>query len=323
MTDLVDAGVIGVGSMGRNHARIYQELSAVNLVGVADADEDRASEVAESYDTEAMKVERLLDFADAVSIVVPTQYHYPIARGVIESGVDLLVEKPFVEDPERGRELVERAEDRDVTLQVGHIERFNPAIRTLEQIVPDLDVIAIDGMRLGPPLNRDIDTNPVLDLMIHDLDIVLSIVGDSPTSIDARHASGHPYSTAGLTFEDTIATLTASRATQRKVRKLSITARECWISVDYIDQSIEIHRSSLPEYVEKDGNIRYRNQSVIERPMVENGEPLKHELRSFVEATQSDEEPVVTGEDGIAALRLARRICDVEGTRRQSVEVKP
>lgn len=311
MSDRLSVGVIGVGTMGHNHARVYRELPSAELVGVSDANPERAREVADSYDTRAMDVEALLAAVDAVSIAVPTRYHYETARAAIEAGVHVLVEKPFVEHSRHGRRLIEQAHAHDVTLQVGHIERFNPAIRRLEDIVPDLDVVAIDARRLGPPVERDIDVNPVLDLMIHDIDIARSIVDSSVTGVQATKSGDDPYVSANLEFDTgVVATLTASRITQRKVRKFSITARECLVAVDYIGQSVEIHRHSLPEYIEQNGDVRFRHQNIVERPTVENDEPLKTELESFLEAAATGSKPVVTGDDGLEVLQIAEQITD-------------
>ena len=146
-----NAAVIGVGNMGRHHARVYSELPGVNLVGVFDVNDEQAREVAEDHNTRAMNMEALLHAADVASIAVPTQYHADIADQCIDHGVDVLVEKPFVDDVAEGRKLLDRADEAGVTVQVGHVERFNPAIRALSDIVADLDVIAVETQRLGPP----------------------------------------------------------------------------------------------------------------------------------------------------------------------------
>jgi predicted dehydrogenase len=347
----IPVGVIGVGSMGVHHARAYAELRGSRLVGVHDADAERAREVADRHGTEARAVDDLLGRAAAVSIAVPTAYHYEMARRAIDRGVAPLVEKPFVGSLERGQELIDRADERDVPLQVGHVERFNPAVRTLADVVPDLEVLAIDARRLGPPrpsgrpaataatpagrvgrdrapprrvaprrpggrrgppLDRTDEAGVVRDLMIHDLDIALSVVGAEPTSVDAERAPDDRYVTATVGFENGVAaSFRASRVTQRKVRTLTVTARDCTVEVDYIDRSIQIHRHSLPEYVETNGDVRYRHESVIERPTVENGEPLKAQLRAFLAAVRGERTPPVSGRDGLRALALAR---DVERT---------
>ncbi|WP_232702073.1 Gfo/Idh/MocA family protein [Halobacterium wangiae] len=310
------AGVIGVGSMGRNHARVYQELSDTQLVGVADADRAAAIRVATEYGTSALDTGVLLDRVDVVSIAVPTPVHATLVQQCIDAGVHALVEKPFVDDPTRGRELAAAARSAGVTLQIGHIERFNPAVRTLANIVPNLDVMAVTAERLGPPLDREMESNVVFDLMIHDIDIIRSILGDDPVSVTASGTAAGDYATATCSFDDgAVASLTASRVTQQKVRRLAVTARECRVTVDYTDQSVEIHRSSTPEYVAADGDIRHRTESVVERPLVENGEPLKHELSAFAEAVREGTEPVVTAEDGVRAVELATRIDDLIATR--------
>jgi predicted dehydrogenase len=318
-----NAAVIGVGNMGRHHARVYSELPGVNLVGVFDVNDEQAREVAEDHNTRAMNMEALLHAADVASIAVPTQYHADIADQCIDHGVDVLVEKPFVDDLPEGRALLDRADEAGLTVQVGHVERFNPAIRALSDIVADLDVIAVETQRLGPPPeDRQLDQSAVLDLMIHDIDVVLAIMGEDPDDVTARGVKSNQYATANLDFGDgTVASLTASRVTQQRVRKLAITAEECRVNVDYIDRSVEIHRHSLPEYIEDNGDLRYRHESIVERPTVETGEPLKNQLKSFVTAATTDADPVVSGEDGLRVLEVAREIDDLAADERPQAEV--
>jgi predicted dehydrogenase len=303
----IHAGVVGVGSMGQNHARVYAELPDAELVGVADADADRAHDIATRHDTRAMEKDDLIAAADAVSIAVPTAHHADIARECIEAGVSVLVEKPFVADPADGRALCDLAAERDVTIQVGHVERFNPAVQAVSEIIEGNEIIAVDAQRLGSPRERCIEDSAVMDLMIHDIDVLLSLIGEDVSTVNALGAEENRYIDAQLCFENgVVASLTASRVTQKKIRKLSITARECWITVDYIDRSVEIHRHSLPEYVEGNSGMHYRHEGVVERPMVDSGEPLKEELASFVECVKTGREPLVTAEDGLRALRVAQ-----------------
>ncbi|QSG05402.1 Gfo/Idh/MocA family protein [Halapricum desulfuricans] len=310
MTDeTLAAGVYGVGQMGSHHARVYEELPNVNLVGVYDSDSERAASVAADHGTSPRDPEDLFERVDVLSIAVPTAYHYDIAGRAIDRGIHVLVEKPFVETDGQAETLIEQSEDNGVVLQVGHIERFNPAVRTLQDVVADLDVIAVDARRLGPPLDRDMGTGVALDLMLHDLDVVLDVLDVPVRSVTADGTEDGQYVTASVTFEDgVIGTFTASRLTQQKIRKLSITARSCKVDVDYIDRSVHIYRKSYPEFVEEQGSVRYRYENLIEQPMVGNGEPLKNQLESFTAAVRSGEEPVVTGEDGRRALALANRI---------------
>jgi predicted dehydrogenase len=320
--DQLRTGVIGVGSMGRHHARVYRELPETELIGVADADTEAARAAANTYETAAMGMEELLDAVDAVSVAVPTPYHYETASQALDWGTHVLVEKPFVDSLDAGRRLIDRARERDLTLQVGHVERFNPAIRALADIVPDLNVIAVDARRLGPPLDRDLQASAVLDLMIHDLDVLLALIGDDATVTEAAGAADGQYVTATVDLDDgVVGSLTASRVTQQKVRELSITAESCQVHVDYISRSVQIHRHSIPEYIEENGDVRYRHENIVEHPTVDNGEPLKKELSSFAEAIEEGTEPVVTGEDGLEALKLAREIED-EATETKQVTPK-
>ena len=305
----VRVGVVGVGNMGAHHARVYAELPGVELVGVADADWARAAAVADDYGTRPLNQAALLRAVDAVSIVVPTRYHADVARDALEAGTHVLVEKPFVDDARDGRDLVVLAADRDLRLQIGHIERFNPAVETLQHVVTEMDVLAVDARRLGPPIDRDNTDSTVRDLMIHDLDVVQSLFDADVADVEASAVEGEPHVAATLTLDNgVLATLTASRVTHQKVRQLAVTGRECQVTVDYLTQSVDIHRQSLPEYVERDGDVRYRSESVVERPQVNSGEPLYRELELFVDAVRNDRTPAVTGEDGLRALELTRRI---------------
>ena len=306
--DPLRVGVVGVGSMGRNHARVYGELRDVELAGVSDHDADAAERVAAEFDTRATDLETLLDSVDAVSVAVPTAAHAPVVRSCLDAGVHALVEKPFVTDLAVGRELDRRAAELGLTLQVGHVERFNPAIRTAARIVEDLDVIAIDAKRVGPPVDREGRGDVVFDLMIHDLDIAASLVDGEPRTVSASATADGDYATASVDFDGVVGTFTASRVTQQKVRRLGITARSCRVVVDYIEQSVEIHRSATPAYVEENGDLRHTTESVVERPMVESGEPLKAELGSFADAVRSGEPPVVTAADGLRSVELSHDV---------------
>ena len=297
--------------MGRHHARVYAESPNAELVGVSDVDEENAAAVATEYGTRAMSTGALLDAVDAVSVAVPSRYHRPIASEALDAGVHALVEKPLATTTADAAALVDAANAAGVILQVGHIERFNPAVRTVSEFVDDLDLIAVDARRLGPPVEdgRDVGDGVVLDLMIHDLDVLLSLVGSPVADVTAAGSPDDQYVAATLGFEnDVVGSLTASRVTQRKVRELTLTARECIVTVDYIDRSVRIHRRTRPEFLVNDGDLRYRSEQVVERPTVDNGEPLKKELDAFLDAVQNGTEPVVSGQDGVNALSLVHRV---------------
>lgn len=310
--DPLRVGVIGVGSMGAHHARVFSEIPEAELLGVADADQERAATVAESHGTRHVRSDELIDAADAVTIAVPTHAHYDLARECITAGTHLLVEKPFVPEPAEGRELDRQARHADLVLQVGMIERFNPAVRTLFDLVDPTDIVALRADRLGPPVQRDGSDDVVMDLMIHDIDILLRLMGEAPTNVSGANRE-ETYASALMEFGDaTVATLTASRVTQRKVRSLEVTIPDRHLIVDFIDQSIRIHRRSRPSYLQDDTEMRYRHESIIEQPLIESAEPLRLELEAFVDAVTNGSEPVVTAEDGLAALEVAQTIqCDL------------
>ncbi|NKE35068.1 Gfo/Idh/MocA family oxidoreductase [Natronococcus sp. JC468] len=318
MTDQppVRTGVIGAGSMGENHARVYSELRTVDLVGVADRDREVARRVAAEYGTDAVDLETLLDRCDAVTVAVPTHAHADVVSRCLEAGLDVLVEKPIAGTVEEGRALAELAREHGRVLQVGHIERFNPAVGMLEELIDDLEIIGVEAERLGPPVNRDAPGDVVFDLMIHDVDVVGAVLGREPTSISAIGAADGRYATATMEYGDVVAALTASRVTQKKVRRLTVTARECLVEVDYLEQSVLIHRDSYPEYLTDDGQNRYRHESVVERPRIATSEPLRCELESFLEAVRSGSDPEVTAEDGVAALETVQAIDAKLGGRR-------
>lgn len=302
----IDVGVVGVGSMGQHHARVYNQLSGANLIGIADADTQRAAEVAEQYETDHLSTEELLTDAEAVSVVVPTQYHYDVVTSCLDKGVATLIEKPILKSLDRAEKLLSEIEKAGVPVQVGHIERFNPAVSVVSKIADDLDILSVRARRLGPEPDRRIQDSAVLDLMIHDIDIVLSLFEEMPTAVTGTATREGRHASALLEFgPDRIASLTASRKTQKKVRVLEITSEECFIEIDYLDQSVEVHRNSVPEYIEEDGAIRFKHESLVERPVVQNGEPLRRELNSFAQAIKDGSTPEVTAQDGVDALSVA------------------
>ena len=305
----LDVGVVGVGSMGRHHVRVYDGLESANLVGVHDADEERARRIATRYGARSMAFEELLERVDAVSIAVPTTAHYELVGACLRADVATLVEKPLAADPELGRRLLSRVEEADVPVQVGHIERFNPAVEALQELLEGRKIVDITANRLGPPPEGEMDDTAVLDLMIHDIDVVIALLGASPVDVEAAGVAGNRHVSALLEFgSGPVVSLTASHLTQRKVRTLRVTTEEWLVDLDYLDQSIEIHRNSVPEYVAEDGVVRYRHEGVVERLRISNEEPLKRELRSFLETVATDGVPSVTVEEALTALEIARRI---------------
>lgn len=287
----VRAGVVGAGHMGRYHALVYAELWDVDLVGVADLDAGRARDVAAQYDTRAVGHHRdLIGRIDVASVAVPTDQHVEVTRDLLEAGVSVLVEKPIAPTLEEARGLFALARQRGCVLQVGHVERFNGAVQELRKIVDR--PILIESRRLGPFSARAGKDTVVMDLMIHDLDIVLGLVDAPPRRVMALGASVHSPVTdvahVQLGFDSgTIATLTASRATEEKIRTLAVTQPDAYVVLDYLVQDIEIHRRSAQEATAARGAIRYRQASFVEHLFVHKENPLKLEVQHLIRSRQA------------------------------------
>lgn len=309
--DKVRVGVVGVGALGQHHARNYSELPDCELVGVADIDPKSATRIASQFRCQAFfDYHLLLDRVDAVSIVVPTVRHYEVAKQFLEHGVNVLVEKPITAEISEARELIELARAKERILQVGHIERFNTAFVRLNEILTR--PAFIECHRLGPYDPRVRDVGVVLDLMIHDIDIVTHIVKSPIASIDATGvpiiSKREDIANARIKFENgCIANLTVSRVTPNKLRKIRIFQPENYISLDYQDQSIEVYAR---EEIEDAAPNEPQAQIVRRKIRLKKEEPLKAELSHFLECVRHGLEPQVTGEHGHDALQVAVTITE-------------
>jgi predicted dehydrogenase len=292
-------GVIGVGHLGKHHARLYAEMPDVELVGVVDILQPRAEEIATLYKTTPFTDYRdLFNKVDAVSLAIPTVDHARIGVDLIEQGIDVLVEKPIASTLEQARALIDAAGANKRALQVGHVERFNPVVMAARDVATKPQFFEIHRLAEFTPRSLDIDV--VLDLMIHDIDIVLSLV---PAPVHEVRAVGIPIlsqkadiANARVEFEDgCVANFTASRVSFEKTRKLRFFQPHDYISVDYASQTGTM--------------VSLRMGRVIERKLEPaHDEPLKLELAAFAESVRTRRAPLVTGEDGIRALDLAMRI---------------
>lgn len=310
--ETIRVGVIGVGVMGERHCRVYSNMRHVDLVGIADKNAARGQVVADKYDTRYFDDHRqLLKEVDAISIVTITPAHFDLAMEALAHNLHILVEKPITETIEQGKELVAEAERRNRVLQVGHIERFNPAYITLKDVAKNLRIIAVNVRRLSPFDTSNTDVDVIRDLMIHDLDLIVNLVG---SSVEGFSAWGRSFSTqaidhavANLSFRGgPIATLAASRVTEHKVRMIEVTAEGAYIEVDLLGKSLKIHRRTRPEFLAAE----YRQESIIESIQVPMVEPLLLELQHFVECIQENKPSKVSGKDGLYALQLAKAMAD-------------
>ena len=303
-------GVIGVGSMGKNHVRSYAALKNIcNLIGVYDVDQQLAQEIADSYGVKSFSsLDKLMEEVDAVNIATPTTTHFNIAKKALNNNLHILLEKPITDTIDQAEKLLQEASDRDLTIQVGHIERFNPAIQALPDLLQGEEIIAMDVKRMGPYNPRIADTDVVQDLMIHDIDVVSSITPTSVKKVSSFgsiiKSKGHiDYAVSNLLMEnDIIATLTASRVTNKKVRKLSIITHESYIELDYIQKKIILTNKSAF----KEGGFSRENE--LEEVFNEAEEPLKMQLSHFVNSVENETRPLINGSDGLEALKLTKEI---------------
>jgi predicted dehydrogenase len=307
----VRVGVVGVGHLGQHHARIYASQPNCELVAVVDNDSKTAQKIAKQYDTKALTdFKQLYGTVDALSIAVPTVHHHAIASECLKNGIHLLVEKPITSTVEQAHDLIELAQQHGRILQVGHIERFNAAVMRLKQLVNR--PLFIEGHRLGPYDPRVKDVGVVLDLMIHDLDIILQIVNSPVKSVDAAgvgiYGAHEDIANARIHFENgCIANLTASRVTPQRKRKIRIFQPDAFLSVDYIEQEVEIFRRARVPNPEPGAPAI---SIVRKKERIEKQEPLKLELNHFIECVVRGREPMVRGEHARDALALAVEISE-------------
>ncbi len=314
MLDPLRVGVVGVGHMGSYHVAALSELLDANLAAVCDLDAERARELADRYGAEAFSDPAdLIGRVDAVTIAVPTLQHFAVSRIFLENGVHILVEKPICTTMEDARKLFDLATQNSLVLHIGHVERFNGAVQELGNIV-DAPTL-IECRRLGPFTPRVREDGVVLDLMIHDLDIVLRLVDEK---IDLLSATGanvlserDDVANVQICFAGgCVASLTASRVTQNKIRTLSVSQPDAFITLDYADQELRIHRRAMSEHQLTREELKYREQFQVERVFVHKGNPLKLELRHFLQAVQA-REVVADPEKELRSLDIAIRVVEM------------
>lgn len=308
---MLKLAIVGAGVMGANHARVARSVPGVEIAYVVDPDLARAERAAASSGARATNdLDDVLGKVDAAVVASPSSFHEEHGLALIRCGTHVLVEKPIAVSVEAGQRLVDAAAAADVVLQIGHVERFNPAVLELDRLTGD--VVHMETARVGPYSSR-VEIGVVLDLMIHDLDIVLSLAGSDAVDVFATarrtRSATEDLVSALVTFENGVsASLTASRIGQNKIRTLSLTREKDFVAVDLLRQDVTIHRVDHSEYLSDEGT-RYRQTGVVELPFLEHrGEPLFLELAHFADAVRNGSEPRVNGLDGLRALDLAMRV---------------
>ena len=316
------AVVIGAGHLGKEHSRIYSEMPEVNLVGVVDTDKDAGEAVAQRCKTRYYSsLKEILDKVDVASVVVPTKSHYEITKELLNNGIHVLVEKPMTGTVSEAEDLIKLGRQSSVILQPGYIERFNPALEAIKKL--DVSLKFIECHRLSPFTFRSADIGVVLDLMIHDIDIILYLSKSKVKKIDAVGvnviADKEDIANARIQFEDgCVANITASRVSFEPMRRIRLFSENSYISLDYQKQEALIYKKS-PKLtlksidIENKGvsnitdlkNFSFGDMLKIERIKMNNQEPLRKELESFIDCVKNGKQPVVSGEEGIEAIKIA------------------
>lgn len=313
--------VVGVGYLGQFHAEKYAGLPGSELVAVVDADMERARQIGDKFNVAAYgSYQELYGKVDAVSVVTPTDLHHEVALALLNNGIDVLVEKPITVTLQEADDLIATARDKGRILQVGHLERFNGAIVALNGILNN--PLFIESHRLAPFKDRGTEVDVILDIMIHDIDIILNIVGAPVTGI---HAVGVPVVSsqtndiANVRLEfatGCIANVTASRISVKEMRKIRIFQQDAYISIDYATQDIEVYRKvDLGEQYDT-AQIMYDDIAITQ------ADSLKEEIRSFINAVQTRSTPAVPGEAGRDALKIALEIVHQVESRKQGLQAR-
>ena len=314
MNRQIRTGVIGVGNIGQHHARIYATLPGSHLAGIADIDPQRAQEIADRYDAPAYTDFRaLLDHVDAVSVAAPTTLHHEIGMACLERGIHVLMEKPLAASVEQAHELAARAEQAGLVLQVGHVERFNPTFVELANVLADHTILAVEARRLSPFATRAADVSVVYDLMVHDLDLILTLIRAPLRSVSAtgsRIRSPQPdHAMALLTFDGgQVASLASSKVTQYKVRQMAVTCAEAFVVADFLTRTVMVHRQSSADYFAQRGAVLYRQEGLIEQVYVPQIEPLYAEIQHFLACVREGRPPRVSSAEAIRVMTVADEI---------------
>lgn len=306
---ILKTAVIGVGYLGKFHAQKYASLPQSKLVAVCDTNQQVANEIASEHDVAV--IENYLDLigkVDAVSIVVPTQKHFEVAKPFLENGIHVLLEKPITSTVEEAQQLVDIARANNAVLQIGHLERFNPAIMAVKHVLSE--PMFIESHRVAPFNPRGADVNVVLDLMIHDIDIILNFVGSPVKHIDA---SGVPVlsddidiANVRIQFENgCVANVTASRVSLKSERKMRIFQHDTYVTIDFQNKQLGIHRKGEGEMFPGVADIESKEQ------VFEQGDALLSEIDAFLTSINTRQAPVVSGEDGLRALQTANEITNL------------
>ena len=316
MNNPIKVAVIGAGMMGKNHLRTYKNLNGFELVGVYDIFADAAKSAAEMFGIKAFSsLEEVAANVDAVSVVTTSVTHAEVGEFFLNKGIHCLIEKPLATTEDECKRLISAAEKNNVTLLVGHIEQFNPAVEQLHKILNNTNQIcSLEARRMSAASGRITDVDVAMDLMIHDAEVILSLVKSPVINVhasavrNAKSPSGKDYITALVEFANGVtATLTASRITQSRVRTLTVTTNDNYIDMDFINQSIAVHSQGRMHNVNQNDlpeNMRYGLKGSIENLFIMQAQPLNSELTHFANCINGKENPRITGQQALDALKV-------------------
>ena len=316
---MLNVAVIGLGNMGKHHVRTYSEIDKVKLVAVSDIDEEKGKSAAEKFKcrfykdyNEMIKKEKI----DLISVVVPTKFHEKIALDVIEKGINLLIEKPISDNVESAERIIKKAKEKKVKLAIGHVERFNPAVQKLKEIIDQGrlgEITSVIARRVGlfPPQIKD--ANVIIDLAVHDIDIINYLLGEKPREVEANAgkaliSSREDYAEIFMKYKNAGCFIQVNWITPIKIRNLSVTGTKGYAEMDYITQDIILYESNYTKSFETFGDVvkfSTPNKVVVG---VEKGEPLRFELLNVIEAVEKNKDPLIKGEVGLEALKIALKI---------------
>ncbi len=318
----LNIGVVGTGHLGKLHTKMFKEIENCNLVGINDSNIEQANKVGEEFGVNVFEsINDLLNKVEAVSIAATTSAHYDLAKKCLNAGKHIFIEKPITATIPQAEEIVELADSLNLNIQVGHIERFNPALVSMEKYINDPKFIQTDRLAQFNP--RGTDVAVVLDLMIHDIDIILSLIKSKVENIEASGVAvvsdNLDIANARILFENgAVANVTASRISQKKMRKMRIFQRDGYIALDFVTGVSEVYSLLPVDQKVKEGFISFgeigvgdkKKRLVYEQPEQKEINALQYELQLFVNSVLNKEKPVVTGNDGLRALRVAKIIID-------------
>lgn len=322
---MIRMGLIGVGRMGRYHLNLYDEIQDIQKAAVCDVNTEVISSLSLSNEVFTCADYRdLFDKVDAVTIAAPTKYHYDIAKDCLYAGKHVLVEKPITTDYNQAEELFEIAKSKNLVLHIGHVERFNGAVQEIKKLIDN--PFLIESRRVGPYVERMKNDSIVLDLMIHDIDIIIHLMNRDVIDIEAKGSPVYSdlpdFASVTLVFDNnSIANILVSRVTQKKDRTMSISQQDAFIYLDYTNQDINIYRKGASQHVFGNKELKYINEYILERVFVYKDNPLKMEIKHFISCIKGDTSRIVTVEHELKSLKVALAVDEILRKRMGKIKV--